>query len=78
MFTTTTPPGWLLLVPAALTLTCLLFPAMQHTQLIRSDDDSGTSTDVLDVFSYDATDKSLDSTSEPDCTNDLEIILAMT
>lgn len=45
---------------------------MQHSQLIRSDDDSGTSTDVLDVFSYDATDKSLDSTSEPDCTNDLD------
>ena len=43
---------------------------MQHYQPIGSDDDSGTSTDVPDVFSYDATGESSDSASEPDSIND--------
>ena len=42
---------------------------MQHYPPIGSDDDSGTSTDVPDVFSYNATSKSSDSTSEPDSIN---------
>ena len=43
---------------------------MQHYPPIRSDDDSGTSTDVSDVFSYDATSESSGSASEPDSVND--------
>ena len=45
---------------------------MQHYQPIGSDDDSGISTDVSDVFSYNATSKSSDSTSEPDSINNLD------
>ena len=45
---------------------------MQHYQLIGSDNDSGTSTDVLDVFSYNTISESSDSTSEQDSINKLD------
>lgn len=43
---------------------------MQHSSWpTGSDDNSDTSTNVPDIFSYDATDDSLDNTSEPDSIN---------
>jgi len=46
---------------------------MRHSpRPIESDDDSGTSTDIPDIFSNNGTDESLDSASEPDSDNALE------
>jgi hypothetical protein len=47
---------------------------MRHSpQLVGSDDDSGSTTNVPDIFSTNnATDESLDSASKPDSDNNLE------
>ena len=46
---------------------------MQYcSQSTRSDDNSDISTNIPDVFSHDATNNSLDNTSEPDSINNLD------